>query len=220
MDRKDWLALCAVHSDAWLYSLAFFYAARFDADGRAELFSLLNQHPTVYEVGMEWMGGCGPSCPHLVSAAGWQAAGRLRAIKHHPTVNEVHGAVTRKPPVSVAQSSHVSSAAGRAATVTKTTWADPADVGRARSVQQYVHSLPPMLCKCSANRSFGQWFLPPQVVTERGLFSKHNRQSASIHAPQTNPMFAGGDGARGAQQDVQAQDPQAADRGGPGAHAA
>ncbi|PRW34003.1 3-dehydroquinate synthase-like protein isoform X1 isoform A [Chlorella sorokiniana] len=50
MDRKDWLALCAVHSDAWLYSLAFFYAARFDADGRAELFSLLNQHPTVYEV--------------------------------------------------------------------------------------------------------------------------------------------------------------------------
>lgn len=50
MDRKDWLALCAVHSDAWLYSLAFFYAARFDADGRAELFSLINQHPTVYEV--------------------------------------------------------------------------------------------------------------------------------------------------------------------------
>ncbi len=54
MDRKDWLALCAVHSDAWLYSLAFFYAARFDADGRAELFSLLNQHPTVYEV--RWSG--------------------------------------------------------------------------------------------------------------------------------------------------------------------
>lgn len=50
MERKDWLALCAVHSDAWLISLAFFYAARFDADGRAELFSLLNQHPSVYEV--------------------------------------------------------------------------------------------------------------------------------------------------------------------------
>lgn len=50
MDRKDWLALCAVHSDAWLMSLIFFYAARFDADGRAELFSLVNQHPTVYEV--------------------------------------------------------------------------------------------------------------------------------------------------------------------------
>lgn len=50
MERKDWLALCAVHSDAWLMSLAFFYSARFDADGRAELFSLINQHPTVYEV--------------------------------------------------------------------------------------------------------------------------------------------------------------------------
>lgn len=78
-------------------------------------------------------------------------------------------------------------------------------------------SPPSMLCKCSANRSFGQWFLPPQVVTERGLFSKHNRQSASIHAPQTDPLFTGGDGARGAQQNVQAKDPQAADRGGPGA---
>ena len=50
MERKDWLALCAVHSDAWLMSLLFFYSARFDADGRAELFSLVNQHPTVYEV--------------------------------------------------------------------------------------------------------------------------------------------------------------------------
>jgi hypothetical protein len=50
MDKKDWLALCAVHSDAWLMSVLFFYAARFDDIGRAELFSLVNQHPTVYEV--------------------------------------------------------------------------------------------------------------------------------------------------------------------------
>ena len=50
MERKDWLALCAVHSDAWLMSVLFFYAARFDDQGRAELFSLVNQHPTVYEV--------------------------------------------------------------------------------------------------------------------------------------------------------------------------
>lgn len=50
MERRDWFALCAVHSDAWLFSVAFFYAARFDLDGRAELFSLLNQHPTLYEV--------------------------------------------------------------------------------------------------------------------------------------------------------------------------
>ena len=50
MERKDWLALCAVHSDAWLMSVLFFFAARFDDAGRAELFSLVNQHPTVYEV--------------------------------------------------------------------------------------------------------------------------------------------------------------------------
>ena len=50
MERKDWLALCAVHSDAWLFSVLFFSAARFDDAGRAELFSLTNQHPTVYEV--------------------------------------------------------------------------------------------------------------------------------------------------------------------------
>lgn len=31
-------------------SVLFFYAARFDDTGRAELFSLVNQHPTVYEV--------------------------------------------------------------------------------------------------------------------------------------------------------------------------
>jgi hypothetical protein len=50
MNRQDWLALCAVHSDAWLMAVLFFYAARFDENGRAELFNLANQHPTVYEV--------------------------------------------------------------------------------------------------------------------------------------------------------------------------
>lgn len=50
MKRKDWFALCAVHSDAWLMSILFFYAARYNAHGRAELFDLVNQHPTVYEV--------------------------------------------------------------------------------------------------------------------------------------------------------------------------
>lgn len=50
MDRKDWLALCAVHSDAWLMSVVFFFAARFNEFGRAQIFSLVNQHPTVYEV--------------------------------------------------------------------------------------------------------------------------------------------------------------------------
>jgi hypothetical protein len=50
MERKDWFALCAVHADAWLMSVLFFFAARYDDEGRAELFSLVNQHPTIYEV--------------------------------------------------------------------------------------------------------------------------------------------------------------------------
>lgn len=50
MESKDWFALCAVHADAWLMSVLFFFAARYDDEGRAELFSLVNQHPTIYEV--------------------------------------------------------------------------------------------------------------------------------------------------------------------------
>lgn len=50
MARKDWLALVAVHSDAWLMAVAFFYAVKLDAAGRAKLFSLINQHPTLFEV--------------------------------------------------------------------------------------------------------------------------------------------------------------------------
>lgn len=50
MKRIDWLQLCAVHSDSWLMAVLFFFAARFNAQGRAELFDLVNQHPTVYEV--------------------------------------------------------------------------------------------------------------------------------------------------------------------------
>ena len=34
MVRKDWLALVAVHSDAWLMSVAFYYGAKLDASGR------------------------------------------------------------------------------------------------------------------------------------------------------------------------------------------
>jgi hypothetical protein len=34
MARKDWLALVAVHSDAWLMAVSFFYAVKLDAMGR------------------------------------------------------------------------------------------------------------------------------------------------------------------------------------------
>lgn len=35
MDRRDWLSLIAVHSDSWLISMAYFNAARLDAEGRS-----------------------------------------------------------------------------------------------------------------------------------------------------------------------------------------
>lgn len=114
MERKDWLALCAVHSDAWLMSLAFFYAARFDAEGRAELLSYVNQHPTVYEVRQRQRSSppaCLPACLLLglaVSgstaaqraahrAAGGAVARGARAAKAHaprPTTHPLLQVVT------------------------------------------------------------------------------------------------------------------------------
>ena len=32
MQEKDWLSLVAVHSDAWLLSVAFYFGARFGFD--------------------------------------------------------------------------------------------------------------------------------------------------------------------------------------------
>ena len=34
MQRKDWISLVAVHSDAWLVSVAFYFGARFDKNDR------------------------------------------------------------------------------------------------------------------------------------------------------------------------------------------
>ena len=31
MQRRDWLALVAVHADAWLIAVAFYFAAKLDA---------------------------------------------------------------------------------------------------------------------------------------------------------------------------------------------
>jgi len=49
MQKKDWLALVAVHSDAWLMAVAFYYGAKFDKVERDKLFKLVNNLPTVYE---------------------------------------------------------------------------------------------------------------------------------------------------------------------------
>ncbi|KAI3443590.1 hypothetical protein Pfo_000255 [Paulownia fortunei] len=52
MQEKDWLALVAVHSDAWLLSVAFYFGARFGFDkaDRKRLFNMINDLPTVFEV--------------------------------------------------------------------------------------------------------------------------------------------------------------------------
>ncbi|KAE8812110.1 PHD finger protein ALFIN-LIKE 8 [Hordeum vulgare] len=52
MDEKDWLSLVAVHSDAWLLAVSFYFGARFgfDKESRKRLFSMINNLPTIYEV--------------------------------------------------------------------------------------------------------------------------------------------------------------------------
>ncbi|KAK8447454.1 hypothetical protein SEVIR_8G080600v4 [Setaria viridis] len=52
MDEKDWLSLVAVHSDAWLLAVAFYFGARFgfDKESRKRLFVMINNLPTIYEV--------------------------------------------------------------------------------------------------------------------------------------------------------------------------
>ncbi|KAG6524620.1 PHD finger protein ALFIN-LIKE 8-like [Zingiber officinale] len=52
MEEKDWLALVAVHSDAWSLAVAFYFGARFgfDKESRRRLFNMINNLPTIYEV--------------------------------------------------------------------------------------------------------------------------------------------------------------------------
>uniref|UniRef100_A0ACD5URT3 Uncharacterized protein n=1 Tax=Avena sativa TaxID=4498 RepID=A0ACD5URT3_AVESA len=49
--KKVWLSLVAIHSDAWLMSMAFYHAGRvaFDRDDRERLFEMINSLPTVFE---------------------------------------------------------------------------------------------------------------------------------------------------------------------------
>lgn len=52
MQEKDWLALVAVHSDAWLLAVAFYFGARFGFDraDRKRLFNMINDLPSIFEV--------------------------------------------------------------------------------------------------------------------------------------------------------------------------
>nr|ACU14974.1 unknown [Glycine max] len=52
MQDKDWLSLVAVHSDAWLLAVAFYFGARFGFDkaDRKRLFTMINDLPTIFEI--------------------------------------------------------------------------------------------------------------------------------------------------------------------------
>ncbi|KAI7727689.1 hypothetical protein M8C21_008152 [Ambrosia artemisiifolia] len=52
MQGNEWLSLVAVHSDAWLLSVAFYFGARFGFDkaDRKRLFNMINELPTIFEV--------------------------------------------------------------------------------------------------------------------------------------------------------------------------
>lgn len=52
MQEKDWLSLVAVHSDAWLLAVSFYFGARFgfDRSDRKRLFNMVNELPTIFEV--------------------------------------------------------------------------------------------------------------------------------------------------------------------------
>ncbi|XP_076889198.1 PHD finger protein ALFIN-LIKE 3-like [Bidens hawaiensis] len=52
MPEHEWLSLVAVHSDAWLLSVAYYFGARFgfDKSDRKRLFNMINDLPTVFEV--------------------------------------------------------------------------------------------------------------------------------------------------------------------------
>ncbi|KAK8923817.1 PHD finger protein ALFIN-LIKE 6 [Platanthera zijinensis] len=52
MREEDWLSLVAVHSDAWLISIAFYFGARFGFDRaeRKRLFDMINDLPTIFEI--------------------------------------------------------------------------------------------------------------------------------------------------------------------------
>nr|QCO76342.1 PHD finger protein [Tamarix hispida] len=52
MQAKDWLSLVAVHSDAWLLAVAYYFGARFffDKADRKRLFNMINDLPTIFEV--------------------------------------------------------------------------------------------------------------------------------------------------------------------------
>ena len=70
MERRDWAALVAVHSDAWLAAVAAFYAVKLDAAGRARLHRQTDALPTLFEVVTGRAGAAGAAAAAAAAAAG------------------------------------------------------------------------------------------------------------------------------------------------------
>lgn len=87
MQKRDWLALVAVHSDTWLLSVAFYHGARLNKDGRDRLFELINEKPTCYEIVAGRVAGAkkrtGPP-------AGAAAGGSKPKLQHQPQHQPQH----------------------------------------------------------------------------------------------------------------------------------
>ncbi|KAG6544826.1 hypothetical protein Mapa_013515 [Marchantia paleacea] len=50
MANKNWVKFIALHCDAWILSLAAFYASELKRDERLRLFCMLNELPTIFEI--------------------------------------------------------------------------------------------------------------------------------------------------------------------------
>nr|ABA18096.1 PHD finger/nucleic acid binding protein [Olimarabidopsis pumila] len=52
LSEKEWLSLVAIHSDAWLLSVSFYFGSRFSfhKEDRKRLFNMINDVPTIFEV--------------------------------------------------------------------------------------------------------------------------------------------------------------------------
>ncbi|KAI3759778.1 hypothetical protein L6452_07830 [Arctium lappa] len=84
MQEKDWLSLVAVHSDAWLLSVAFYFGARFGFDkaDRKRLFNMINDLPTIFEV---------------VSGIAKKAQKEKTAVSNHSSTKSKSNSKVREP---------------------------------------------------------------------------------------------------------------------------
>ncbi|KAH9608824.1 hypothetical protein KSS87_014296 [Heliosperma pusillum] len=105
MQDTDWLALVAVHSDAWLLSVAFYFGARFGfnkADSvvsltsqghfcRRRLFNMVNDLPTILEV---VTGAAKKQVKERSTVSNFSSSNSKSNSKSHPGMQAKHA----KPP--------------------------------------------------------------------------------------------------------------------------